>query len=140
MMIIIRSLTLYAGLLLSSSQIAAHEFWIEASKHYGEPDETVALILKVGETFRGSAQPLLPDEVERFVHVTDKSRTIDGLLGTPDRQPELPRPEDSIKLSISPRPSQFGSGKVTRGGPTTSNWTGSIVKSINIPIFQIQCR
>ena len=81
MMILIRSLTLYAGLLLSSSQIAAHEFWIEASKHYGEPDETVTLILKVGESFRGSAQPLLPDEVERFVHVTDKSRTIDGLLG-----------------------------------------------------------
>ena len=81
MMILIRSLTLYAGLLLSSGHIAAHEFWIEASKHYGEPDETVALTLKVGEAFRGSAQPLLPDEVERFIHVTDTSRTINGLLG-----------------------------------------------------------
>lgn len=80
-MIPARSLALSAGLLMSSSQIAAHEFWIEASKHYGNPDETVALTLKVGETFRGSAQPLLPGEVERFVHLTDKSKTIDGLLG-----------------------------------------------------------
>ena len=80
-MTLIRSLTFSAGLLLSSSQIAAHEFWIEASKHYGESDETVALILKVGEAFRGSAQPLLPQEVERFVHISDKPRTINGLLG-----------------------------------------------------------
>ena len=75
------SLSLSLVLVLSSSQISAHEFWIEASTHYANPNDTVELILKVGQTFRGSAQPLLPGEVELFTQITDVSKPIDGLLG-----------------------------------------------------------
>ena len=80
-MAIRHSLTLSVALLCSSSQVSAHEFWIEASSHYANPNDTVELILKVGQTFRGSAQPLLPDEVERFIQITDVTKPIDGLLG-----------------------------------------------------------
>jgi hypothetical protein len=75
------SLTLSIGILLVSNTIVAHEFWIEPSTHYPSPEDTIDLTLKVGEEFRGSAQPLLPDEIETFVHISDHKSTIDGLLG-----------------------------------------------------------
>ena len=80
-MISLRSLTLSGIVLLWGAQISAHEFWIEASEHYTDPDATVDLTLKVGETFRGSAQPLLPGEVEQFLQITETTSSIDGLLG-----------------------------------------------------------
>jgi hypothetical protein len=80
-MISLRSLILSGSLLFSSAQVAAHEFWIETSAHVTDPSATVELILKVGQTFRGSAQPLLPDEVEKFLHITDTTNIINGLLG-----------------------------------------------------------
>ena len=76
-----RSLTFSVGLLIWSAQISAHEFWIESSKHYTDAGDTIDLILKVGETFRGSAQPFLPDETEKFLVINQDKRSIQGLLG-----------------------------------------------------------
>jgi hypothetical protein len=76
-----RSLTFSVGLLIWSAQISAHEFWIESSKHYTDEGDTIDLILKVGETFRGSAQPFLPDETEKFLVINQDKRSIQGLLG-----------------------------------------------------------
>ncbi len=76
-----RSLTFSVGLLLWSTQISAHEFWIEPSQHYTPTQESVDLILKVGETFRGSAQPYLPDETAKFFVINQDKRSIQGLLG-----------------------------------------------------------
>jgi hypothetical protein len=76
-----RSLTFSVGLLIWSAQISAHEFWIESSKHYTDEGDTIDLILKVGETFRGSAQPFLPDETEKFLVINQGKRSIQGLLG-----------------------------------------------------------
>ena len=66
---------------LGGTPATAHEFWIEPSAHYAEPGTSVGITLKVGETFRGSAQPYLNDEVEKFLVVTDVIKAISGLLG-----------------------------------------------------------
>ena len=76
-----RSLTFSVGLLLWSAQISAHEFWVEPSKHYTTTGESIDLILKVGETFRGSAQPYLPDEIAKFLVINQEKHLIQGLLG-----------------------------------------------------------
>ena len=66
---------------LGGTPATAHEFWIEPSAHYAEPGTSVGITLKVGETFRGSAQPYLNDEVEKFLVLTDVIKAIPGLLG-----------------------------------------------------------
>lgn len=75
------SLTFYIGLLVSSTQIQAHEFWIEPSDHYTGVNQTIDITLKVGETFRGSAQPYLPEETANFVLINQTKQSISGLLG-----------------------------------------------------------
>ena len=69
------------AVMLGGTPAIAHEFWIEPSAHYAAPGTTVGITLKVGETFRGSAQPYLNDEVEKFGVVTDVVKSISGLLG-----------------------------------------------------------
>ena len=80
-MTIARSLTFSVGLLISSTQIRGHEFWIEPSKHYTAANNTVELTLKVGETFRGSAQPYLTVDTATFIVIGQSKREIKGLLG-----------------------------------------------------------
>ena len=80
-MTIARSLTFSVGLLIWSTQIQGHEFWIEPSKHYTTVNSTVELTLKVGETFRGSAQPYLPVDTATFIVIGQTKREIKGLLG-----------------------------------------------------------
>mgnify|MGYP005994260055 CR=1 FL=1 len=75
------SLTFSIGLLVASTQIQAHEFWIEPSDHYTDVNQTIDITLKVGETFRGSAQPYLPEETANFVLVNQTKQSISGLLG-----------------------------------------------------------
>lgn len=76
-----RLLPCIAGLLLSG-QVTAHEFWIEPTAHKANPGDAVQLLLKVGENFRGSAQPYLPDDFVRFEHVSVGATVpISGLLG-----------------------------------------------------------
>ena len=72
------SLTFSIGLLVASTQIQAHEFWIEPSDHYTGVNQTIDITLKVGETFRGSAQPYLPEETANFVLINQtKNRSPD---------------------------------------------------------------
>ncbi len=75
--------TLTACIALSITlSVSAHEFWIEPSSHQGTPGDTVDLLLKVGERFKGSAQPYLPADFERFERITEAGiEPIDGLLG-----------------------------------------------------------
>lgn len=80
-MTIARSLTFSVGFLISSTQIQGHEFWIEPSKHYATANDSVELTLKVGETFRGSAQPYLPVDTATFIVIGQTKRKIQGLLG-----------------------------------------------------------
>ncbi|MEE2821049.1 MAG: DUF4198 domain-containing protein [Pseudomonadota bacterium] len=80
-MTIARSLTFSFGLLIWSTQIQGHEFWIEPSKHYTTANSIVDLTLKVGETFRGSAQPYLPVDTATFIVIGQTKREIQGLLG-----------------------------------------------------------
>ena len=80
-MTIARSVTFSVGLLIWCTQIQGHEFWIEPSKHYTAPNNTVELTLKVGETFRGSAQPYLPEDTATFIVIGQTKRKIKGLLG-----------------------------------------------------------
>ena len=80
-MTIARSLTFSVGLLIWSTQIQGHEFWIEPSKHYTTVNSTIELTLKVGETFRGSAQPYLPVDTATFIVIGQTKREIEGLLG-----------------------------------------------------------
>ena len=75
------SLTFSIGLLIASTQIQAHEFWIEPSDHYTDVNQTIDITLKVGETFRGSAQPYLPEETANFVLINQTKQSISGLLG-----------------------------------------------------------
>ena len=41
------SLTFSVGLLVASTQIQAHEFWIEPSDHYTGVNQTIDITLKV---------------------------------------------------------------------------------------------
>lgn len=60
----------------------AHEFWIEPVTHHGQPGDTVQVLLKVGQTFRGAAQPYLPNDFERFELMNERGiQSIEGLLG-----------------------------------------------------------
>ena len=80
-MTIARSLTFSVGLLISCTQIQGHEFWIEPSKHYTAANNTVELTLKVGEMFRGSAQPYLTVDTAAFIVIGQTKHEIKGLLG-----------------------------------------------------------
>jgi hypothetical protein len=76
-----RLLPCIAGLVWSA-QALAHEFWIEPSAHRANPGDAVQILLKVGENFRGSAQPYLPNDFVRFEHVSVNGTVpITGLLG-----------------------------------------------------------
>ena len=75
-----RSLTFSVGLLIWSAQIQGHEFWIEPSKHYTTVNSTIELTLKVGETFRGSAQPYLPVDTATFIVIGQTQREMVGLF------------------------------------------------------------
>ena len=66
-------------------QVGAHEFWIEPSAHYAGAGDQVDIQLKVGQRFRGSSQPYIPEDIQRFAQVSTTTETIDGLLG--DRRP-----------------------------------------------------
>ena len=72
-MTIARSLTFSVGLLIWSTQIQGHEFWIEPSKHYTVQTTLAELTLKVGETFRGSAQPYLPSTQHVHCHWSNQT-------------------------------------------------------------------
>ena len=68
--------------MLFSTEVLSHEFWIEPSAHQAAPGEEIQLLLKVGERFRGSAQPYLPNDFERFEHISSNATVpIEGLLG-----------------------------------------------------------
>ncbi len=69
-----------AGLSLSVSA-SAHEFWIEPSTHHLDAPAPVEVMLRVGETFRGSPQSYLPSEIQAFVLVNQTTETISGVLG-----------------------------------------------------------
>lgn len=75
------SLTFSIGLLVLSTQIQAHEFWIEPSDHYTGVNQTIDITFKVGETFRGSAQSYLPEETANFILSNQTKQSITGLLG-----------------------------------------------------------
>lgn len=59
----------------------AHEFWIEPSAHYTETPQRVDILLKVGQYFRGTAQPYLAHKFERFEHISTAAEPVEGLLG-----------------------------------------------------------
>lgn len=68
--------------MLFSAQVMAHEFWIEPSAHRALPGDEIQILLKVGQNFRGSAQPYLPSDFQRFEHISrGASVAIEGLLG-----------------------------------------------------------
>lgn len=68
--------------LLASPTLWAHEFWIEPSTHRAGSHQEIQLLFKVGQDFRGAAQPYLPGDIERFEHLTlDTTTAITGLLG-----------------------------------------------------------
>lgn len=69
-----------AGLCLSLP-VSAHEFWIEPSTHHLNTPAPVEIMLRVGETFRGSPQSYLPSEIEAFARVNETTETISGVLG-----------------------------------------------------------
>ena len=78
---------------LFSAELMAHEFWIEPSTHSAPVGEDVQILLKVGQEFRGSAQPYLPSDFERFEHISAGATVaIQGLLGDS-------RPAATIRLA-----------------------------------------
>lgn len=69
-----------AGML--SSPLDAHEFWLDPATHRAEVGATVGIQLRVGQEFRGSAQPYLSRDIAAFRHISaTQDSPITGLLG-----------------------------------------------------------
>jgi|TARA_B110000305_G_scaffold66505_2_gene74454 cobalt/nickel transport protein len=77
-----RSVWTCIAVFLFSAQSSAHEFWIEPSLHHADTPNSVDILLKVGQNFRGNAQPYLPTDIARFELITErKTIAIKGLMG-----------------------------------------------------------
>ena len=84
---------MWAGTLIPLS-VSGHEFWLDPSAHRLERIDSVGIQFRVGQDFRGSAQPYLDRDIATFTHHrTDGDALITGLLG--DSRP-------AAKVTIQP--------------------------------------
>lgn len=78
-------LPVLAALCILSSQVQAHEFWIEPEPYAVPVDGSVTATLRNGETFAGSSFSYIPGRTERFDMVT-----AEGMLPVPARMGDDP--------------------------------------------------
>ncbi len=95
-------------------------FGLKPRSTYTDPSATFELISKVGETFRGSAQPSYPMKPRNFSH--QSRQTLNNQWIFWETRPAAARDRErmvSIKLSIKRHPSPFDLEKEMNAGKTT---------------------
>ncbi|MDZ4771994.1 MAG: DUF4198 domain-containing protein [Planctomycetota bacterium] len=85
-MLTLRITALAAVFVLTASSAAAHDFWIEASKHRPVVGERVDIDLRVGEKWIGEAVERNPLRIVRF-DATDAAGKIEPIVGIDKRAP-----------------------------------------------------
>ncbi|NBS11653.1 MAG: DUF4198 domain-containing protein [Gammaproteobacteria bacterium] len=77
-----------------SLTVSGHEFWLDPSAHQVTTSQSIGLQFRVGQEFRGSAQPYLQRDINTFMHLWPSGEApITGVLG--DSRP-------AVKLTIKP--------------------------------------
>lgn len=71
--------------LLIAAPALAHDFWIEPTTFRPQVGETVGLVLKVGQNFRGDPVPRMSESIEKFVLVSRAGEK--AVEGVPGRDP-----------------------------------------------------
>ena len=77
-----RTLLAGSGVLIGTSQLLAHDFWLEPSSFRLEPGAAVELRLRVGEHFIGDALPRDPAMLAQFIAAgPEGTRSVPGRNG-----------------------------------------------------------